>query len=108
MSPHSESPCSPLRPALPRIPDRAVVDAYSFVHVLYPENSILLTVDTFQNHGILLQSFLLLLDFLVLEPEFCFRLANVIIKVFFDLFEKAKHEEDFVMYEKRGEDERSE
>jgi len=47
--------------------------------------------------------FSFLLDSLVVESKFCFQLSDVVVEVFLGLFGKAKHEEDLVMHEKRGE-----
>jgi len=47
--------------------------------------------------------FSFLLSSLVLESQFCVQLSDVIVKVFLGLVGKAKHEEDLVMHEKRGE-----
>ena len=48
-------------------------------------------------------SFLLEFPFLATPRA---QLPDVVVEVFLDLFGKAKHEEDFVMHEKWGKDER--
>lgn len=50
--------------------------------------------------------FSFLLYTLFLESELCFQLSDIVVKVFLGLFGKAEHEEDLVMYEKWGENQR--
>ena len=45
------------------------------------------------------------LNFLLFGPQSRGQLSDVVMKVVLDLFEKAKHEEDFVVHEKRSKDE---
>lgn len=39
------------------------------------------------------------------EPHFCIQLSDVVMEIFLDFSEKAKHEEDFVMHEQWSKDE---
>jgi len=52
--------------------------------------------------------FSFLLGDLLFLPQFRIQLPDVVMEVFLDLFEKAEHEEHFVVYEEWSEDERSE